>query len=203
MSILDKVVQLTAIKAAEKVSKTAVNSAINSSERALLHYIDKNSESALMNNGTQNPKLLVKKKALSFSRNFYVLNEKNEKVYTVEAGIMKKHMILKDVLGNEVGKIERTKDDNFKLSVQGQVLGQVNWLPSLKGKFKVDFNGWYIKGKPFKWLFNVYNSCDTIIMQIHEPISSNDSYIVEFANSDDIVIGLLVVLSIDLFMNKN
>lgn len=146
---------------------------------------------------------MIKKRPLTFTRNFGVYDENNVKKYNVTTGTFKKTVTLSDLKGNEIGKVEKAKEYKYSLIVKGCKIGTISWIPSFKPKFAIDFNGWHIQGKPLKWLFDVHNACDTIVMQIHEPTNRKDAYIIEFANPEDEVIGLLLVLTIDLFMNSN
>lgn len=180
-----------------------VHDASISAISGLSDLIDRSrSSQRVLDNGSNNHKLLVRKKVFSFSNNFYVLAESGQKVYEVKTSLFKNGLKLFDMNGRLKGEIKKSrhkKGFKFELYANGKILGTI--FSASSTKYDINFNGWYIKGNVLSWRYDVYNISDALVMQIYRCVGDNDAYVIEYNNSSDELLGLLLVFTLEMRIN--
>ncbi|MBQ9084084.1 MAG: hypothetical protein IJY24_00335 [Clostridia bacterium] len=189
MGFFGDLIKSVVVEVARDASITAVTELIHRSR----------SSERVLGNGSNNLKLLVKKKIFAFDNSFYVLSETGKKVYQVKIGLFKSSLRLFDMDGKLRGEIKKSKHKNgvrFDLYASNKKLGSIYSESSIK--YDIDFNGWYIKGSVLSWRYDVYNVSDALVMQIYKCTGNNESYVIEYNNSSDELLGLLLVFTLEM-----
>ena len=103
--------------------------------------------------------------------------------------------------GHEIGQIHQklfTLTPRFEIVVGGQVYGTIHkQFTFFKSKYDIDFNGWYVEGNFMGWDYDVYASGSPIIHISKQLFNWGDTYVIDFANPQDELMGMLLVVAID------
>lgn len=106
-----------------------------------------------------------------------------------------------DAAGNELGVIRQRLFSVlpcFDIEVDGEVKGSIQKkFAFIHPKYEVDFCGWHVEGDFLEWEYDVYEACSSVIHISKQWMHWGDTYILDFANPEDELTGLLLVLAID------
>lgn len=79
-------------------------------------------------------------------------------------------------------------------SVRGYITKQFTFFYQ---KYDVDFNGWHVDGDFLEWNYDVYSGGRPIIHINKEWLAWGDTYVIDFENPADELMGLMLVIAID------
>lgn len=148
-------------------------------------------------------KLLIKQRVFSWSDTYDVYDENGNVRYFVKAEFLSfgHRLHVYDAYQNEVGMIKErlfTLLPVFDIEVNGRVQGKIEKKFTLfKPKYEVDFNGWRVEGDFLGWEYDVYSGCSSVIHITKELFHWGDTYVIDFMNPADELMGLLLVIAID------
>lgn len=77
---------------------------------------------------------------------------------------------------------------------RGQIQKQFTFL---KPKYEVDYNGWHVEGDFLGWDYDVYAACSSVMHISKEMLHWGDTYVIDFVNPADELMGLMLVIAID------
>lgn len=148
-------------------------------------------------------RLMIKQRVFSWTDTYDVYDENQNTKYFVKAEFLSiGHRIhVYDMQGNELGMIrERVLSllPVFEIEMNGTVCGKVEKRFTLfRPKYEIDFNGWRAEGDFLGWEYDVYSGCSSILHISKELFHWGDTYVLDFANPADELMGLLLVIAID------
>lgn len=148
-------------------------------------------------------RLLIKQRVFSWTDTYDVYDENGNVKYFVKAEFLSLgHRIhIYDIHQNEIGLIKEkllTLLPVFEIETGGVTRGQIAKKFTLfKPKYEVDFNGWRVEGDFMGWDYEVYSGCSSIIHISKELFHWGDTYVIDFGNPQDEVMGMLLVIAID------
>ena len=106
-----------------------------------------------------------------------------------------------DENNNEIGMVKEKVLSflpQFDIEIGGMVLGKIQkQFTFFRPKYDVDFNGWHVEGDFWGWDYDVYEGCSSIIHINKELLHWGDIYVIDFANPEDELMGLMLVVAID------
>ena len=148
-------------------------------------------------------RLLIKQRVFSWSDTYDVYDEEGNVRYFVRAEVFALgHQIhVYDAAHVEVGMI-RQKLFNllpvFEIETGGIIRGQIEKQFTLfQPKYDIDFNGWRVEGDFLGWDYDVYSGCSSIIHISKQLLHWGDTYVIDFTNPGDELLGLMLVIAID------
>lgn len=148
-------------------------------------------------------RLLIKQRVFSWTDSYDVYDENENKKYFVKAEFLSlgHQLHVYDVLGSEVGAVKQrllTLLPAFDIEVNGITKGSIQKkFAFFKPKYEVDFNGWRAEGDFFGWDYDVYAGCSSVIHITKELFHWGDTYVIDFADPADELMGLMLVIAID------
>lgn len=148
-------------------------------------------------------RLLIKQRVFSWTDSYDVYDENEQQKYFVKAEFLslahKLHIY--DRFDNEIGLVRQklmTLLPEFEVELDGRIIGRIRKKFTLfTPKYEVDFNRWYVEGDFMGWNYDVYDECCPVIHITKELMHWGDTYVIDFANPDDELMGLLLVIAID------
>ena len=106
-----------------------------------------------------------------------------------------------DAYNNEIGQIHQkllTLMPQFEIVIGGKVCGIISKkFTFFKPKYEIDFNGWRVEGDFLGWDYDVYSGCSSIIHITKEIFHWGDTYVIDIANPQDELMGMMLVIAID------
>ena len=148
-------------------------------------------------------KLLVKQSVFSWTYSYDVYVENENAKYFVKAEFLSlgHRLHVYDMAGNELGLIKEKVMSLlpvFEIEVNGQTLGRIEKRFTLfRPKYDVEFNGWHVEGDFIGWNYDIYEACSPVVHITKELLHWGDTYVLDFANPADELMGLLLVITID------
>lgn len=148
-------------------------------------------------------KLLIKQRILSLRDTYDIYDEFGTPKYLVKAELvaLEHRLHIYDMYKNEIGQINEklfTLTPAFNIIVDGQLYGKIQRKISLlKPKYDIDFNGWHIEGDLIRYNYTVFASGNPIIHVSKKPLAWGDTYVIDFENPRDELMGVLLVVAID------
>ena len=148
-------------------------------------------------------RLMIKQRVFSWTDTYDVYDENQNPKYFVKAEFLSiGHRIhIYDMQGNELGMIRErvlTLLPIFEIEMNGTVCGRIEKRFTLfRPKYEIDFNGWRAEGDFLGWEYDVYSGCSSILHISKELFHWGDTYVLDFANPADELMGLLLVIAID------
>lgn len=148
-------------------------------------------------------KLLIKQRVFSWTDSYDVYDENGNVKYFVkdEFFALGHHLHVYNSQNAEVGVIHQkllTLMPEFEIEMNGTIRGRIQKRFSLfKPKYDVDFNGWHVEGDFLGWDCDVCSGCSSILHISKELLHWGDTYVLDFVNPQDEVMGLLLVIAID------
>lgn len=148
-------------------------------------------------------KLLIKQRVFSWTDTYDVYDEDGNAKYFVKAEFLTlgHRLHVYDTSRNEVGVIRQklmTLLPAFEIEAGGVIRGRIEKQFTLfRPKYEVDFNGWRAEGDFLGWDYDVYSGCSAVIHISKQLFRWGDTYVIDFVNPADELIGLLLVIAID------
>ena len=115
-------------------------------------------------------KFLIKQRVFSWSDTFDIYDEYENKKYFVQAEVM--------IGGHSCGIIKKK-------------------FTFFHPQYELDYNGWHVEGDFLSWNYDVYEACSAVIHITKEPLHWGDTYVIDFLDPKDELMGLMLVLAID------
>lgn len=148
-------------------------------------------------------KLLIKQRVFSWTDAYDIYDEQGNVKYYVKADFFALgHQIrVYDAAHRELAIIYEkllTFLPTFEIEVNGRIIGSIQkkWT-FFKPKYEVDYNGWRVEGDFLEWDYDVYDGCSAVIHISKELLHWGDTYTITFANPEDELHGILLVIAID------
>lgn len=148
-------------------------------------------------------RLLIKQRVFSWTDSYDVYDESGDAKYFVKAEFLAlAHQIhVYDRQGNEVGAVRQkllTLMPEFEIEMNGYVQGRIQKKFTLfRPKYEVDFNGWHVEGDFLGWEYDVCDACSPVLHISKEVFHWGDTYVLDFADPADELMGLMLVIAID------
>lgn len=148
-------------------------------------------------------RLLIKQRVFSWTDSYDVYDEEGNKKYFVKAELLSlgHRLHVYDSRDNEIGMIKEklmTFMPAFEIVIAGVRKGMIQKkLTFLKPKYEVEFNGWRVEGDFLAWNYDVYAGGNSVIHITKELLHWGDTYVIDFADSADELMGLMLVVAID------
>lgn len=148
-------------------------------------------------------RLLIKERVFSWSDTYDIYDESEQIKYVVKAKIFSfgHQLHVYDANGNEIGMIKEkllTLLPRFEIEMNGCTCGTISKQFTLfRPKYEIDCNGWRVEGDFLGWNYDVYEGCSSIIHISKEPFHWGDTYVIDFVNPADELMGLMLVIAID------
>lgn len=148
-------------------------------------------------------KLLIKQRVFSWTDSYDIYDETGNPKYFVKADFFTWGHQLRvfDAHNNEIGMIKEkvlTFLPQFEIEMGGIIRGKIQKeFTFFRPKYDVDFNGWRVEGDFLGWDYDVYAGCSSIIHITKELFHWGDTYVIDFANPADELMGLMLVIAID------
>ena len=146
---------------------------------------------------------MIKQRVFSWGDKYDIYDETGNAKYFVQSEIFSfgHQLHVFDVFGNEIGQIHQklfTFTPTFEIVVNGNVYGKIQKRFTFFSKeYDIDFNGWYVEGDFLGWEYNVYEMGRPIVHISKELFTWGDTYVIDFENPQDELMGLLLVIAID------
>lgn len=106
-----------------------------------------------------------------------------------------------DMNGHEVGLIKEkvlTFLPEFEVMIGGHSCGIIKKkFTFFHPQYELDYNGWHVEGDFLSWNYDVYEACSAVIHITKEPWHWGDTYVIDFLEPKDELMGLMLVLAID------
>lgn len=148
-------------------------------------------------------KLLIKQRVFSWSDTYDIYDEQGNVKYFVKAEIFALgHQIhVYDANRNELAVIHQrllTFLPAFEIEIDGRIVGTIQKKFTLfRPQYEIDYNDWRVEGDFLGWDYDVYSGCSSVIHISKELLHWGDTYTIEFANPEDELQGILLVIAID------
>ena len=148
-------------------------------------------------------RLLIKQRVFSWTDSYDIYDESGNKKYFVKAEFftLGHRLHVYDMAGREVGMVREhvmSLLPVFDIEVEGVLQGSIQKKFTLFcPKYEIDFNGWRVEGDFLGWDYDVYSGCSTVIHISKEILSWGDTYVIDIADSNDELMGLMLVIAID------
>ena len=148
-------------------------------------------------------KLLIKQRVFSWTDSYDIYDENGNVRFFVKAEFLSlgHRLHVYDAEGREVGLVRErlfTLLPAFDIEIGGETMGTVEKrFTILKSKYEVDFNGWRVEGDFLDWEYDVYSGCSSIIHISKELLHWGDTYVIDIADSEDELMGIMLVIAID------
>lgn len=148
-------------------------------------------------------KLLIKQRVFSWSDTYDIYDEQGNVRYFVKAEIFALgHQIhVYDANRNELAVIHQrllTFLPAFEIEIDGRIVGTIQKKFTLfRPQYEIDYNDWRVEGDFLGWDYDVYSGCSSVIHISKELLHWGDTYTIEFANPEDELQGILLVIAID------
>lgn len=148
-------------------------------------------------------RLLIKQRVFSWTDSYDIYDESGNKKYFVKAEFftLGHRLHVYDTAGREVGMVREhvmSLLPVFDIEVEGVLQGSIQKKFTLFcPKYEIDFNGWRVEGNFLGWDYDVYSGCSTVIHISKEILSWGDTYVIDIADSNDELMGLMLVIAID------
>lgn len=147
--------------------------------------------------------LLIKQRVFSFTDTYDVYDENQNQRYFVKGELFsfghKIHVF--DQNDREVGSISEKIFKffpTFDIYMNDRRVGSVNKkMTFFRPKYEIDCCGWKVEGDFMNWEYEVYYEGRTIIRITKKLFAWGDTYVIDYNNPDDEIMGLLLVIAID------
>lgn len=148
-------------------------------------------------------RLLIKERVFSWGDTYDIYDEDGNVKYIVKAEVfaLGHQLHVYDADKNEIGQIHEkllTFLPRFEIEMNGRVRGTISKQFTLfRPRYEIDFNGWRVEGDFLGWEYDVYAGCSSVIHITKELLHWGDTYVINFADPQDELMGLMLVIAID------
>lgn len=148
-------------------------------------------------------RLLIKQRVFSWTDSYDIYDENGNAKYFVKAEFLAlgHQLHVYDANGCEIGMIHQrllTLLPVFEIELNGCKIGEIQkQFTFFRPKYEIDFNGWRVEGDFMGWDYDVYSGCSAIIHISKELLHWGDTYVIDIANPEDELMGMLLVIAID------
>lgn len=148
-------------------------------------------------------KLLIKQRVFSWTDSYDIYDEDGNAKYFVKAEMFAfgHQLHVYDSNRNEIGMIKQkllTFLPAFEIEIGGMTRGRIQkQLALLRPKYEIDFNGWRVEGDFLGWNYDVYAGERPVIHISKELFHWGDTYVIDFDDPADEVMGMMLVIAID------
>lgn len=148
--------------------------------------------------------LYIKQRIFSWTDSYDVYDETGEARYEVKAAFFSfGHQIhvYDRRTGREVGSVHEklfTFLPQFEIVIGGRTQGTIRKeFTFFKPRYHVDYRGWSVEGDLMGWDYSVTQNNRAVMSISKQLFNWSDTYTLEYANPDDEIPGLLLVIAID------
>lgn len=148
-------------------------------------------------------KLLIKQRVFSWTDSYDIYDEEGNPKYFIKADFLTlgHQLHIYDVQGTKIGRVSERWPSflpTFDIEVYGEAKGYIQKKFSFfTPRYEVEFNGWRVEGDFLGWDYDVYSACSVAIHISKEPFRWGDTYVLDFADPADEMMGLCLVIAID------
>lgn len=148
-------------------------------------------------------RLLIKQRVFSWTDSYDIYDESGNKKYFVKAEFftLGHRLHVYDTADREVGMVREhvmSLLPVFDIEVEGVLQGSIQKkFTFFCPKYEIDFNGWRVEGDFLGWDYDVYSGCSVAVHISKELLHWGDTYVIDFANPTDELMGLMLVIAID------
>lgn len=148
-------------------------------------------------------KLLIKQRVFSWTDTFDIYDEEGNVKYFVKGEFLslghKLHVY--NARGEEVGMVREKIFQflpAFEIEIHGKEMGRIQKkLTFLKPRYEIDCKNWKAEGDYLGWNYDISDDFGPVVHITEEFLHWGDTYVLDFSNSEDELLGLLVVIAID------
>jgi uncharacterized protein YxjI len=147
--------------------------------------------------------LLIKQRVFSWTDSYDIYDENGNARYFVKAQLLAlgHQLHVYDASHREIGQIKQkllTLLPAFDIEVEGRMVGRIQKaFTFFKPRYDVDFNGWRVEGDFLGWDYDVYSGCSSVIHISKKLLHWGDTYVIDFSNPADELMGIMLVIAID------
>ena len=147
-------------------------------------------------------RMYFKQRMFSWFDSYDIYDEQGNTLYVVKGQLAWGHCLkIFDAYGQEVGTVKErllTFLPKFEIYLGDTYLGCIKKEFSFfKPSYDIDYNGWHVEGDFLSWNYDVYEACSAVIHITKEPWHWGDTYVIDFLEPKDELMGLMLVLAID------
>ena len=149
-------------------------------------------------------KLLIKQRVFSWTDTYDVFDENEQPRYYVKSeffSIGHQIHVYECNSDREVGAVHQKLFSllpTFEIVINGNTIGRIKKdFTFFKPKYQIDCNGWQVDGNYIGWNYQVTNQDQVILTITKEPFHWGDTYVIDYLNREDELLGLLLVIAID------
>ena len=148
-------------------------------------------------------KLFIKQKLFSWFDSYNVYDEQENIIYIVKGSPSWGHRLhISDPQGNNVGTVQErvlTLLPKFELYLGDVYAGCISKEFSFFfSKYQIDCNGWQISGDLFDWDFEIKDKYGNTAVTISKQLwNFTDTYCIDVARPEDMLLAMMTVLAID------
>lgn len=148
-------------------------------------------------------RLMIKQRVFSWGDTYDIYDEYGNAKYVVKSELLAigHHLYVFDSMGTEVGQIHQKLfclTPQFDIVVNGNTVGNiVKKFTLFRPQYEVNCKGWRVEGDFLGWDYHVYEASNPVIHITKQWLNWGDTYVIDFANPKDEIMGLLLVVAID------
>lgn len=148
-------------------------------------------------------RLMIKQRVFSWGEKFDIYDEQGNVKYFVKGELFSfgHQLHVYDMYDREIGSVHEkifSFPKQFEIVTGGVPRGHITKQFTLFWqKYDIDFNGWHVDGNFLDWNYDVYSGGRPIIRINKEWLTWGDTYIIDFENPEDELMGLMLVIAID------
>lgn len=147
-------------------------------------------------------RLMIKQRVFAWTDTYDIYDEYGNPKYFVKTEFFNigHHMHIYDMYDREVGVIHR--DISSASGVRSRDRRTDNRSDSetillFTPRYDIEYHGWQVQGDLFGWDYDVYDGSYCIAHIGKELFRWGDTYVIDIANPEDEILGLMLVLAID------
>lgn len=147
--------------------------------------------------------LLIKQRVFSWTDSYDIYDEDGNAKYFVKAEFLAlgHQLHVYGAAGYEIGVIHQKLFrllPAFEIEMNGRIIGEIQkQFTFFKPCYEIDFNGWSVEGDLMGWDYSVYSGNQCVMRIWKELFHWGDTYVIDFENPEDELMGLLLVIAID------
>ncbi len=172
---------------------------------AYKEYVDWQKETRMphLNKRGEKMRLLIKQRVFSWRDSYDVYDEAGNPKYTVKAEWLSlgHQLHVYDRYDNEIGAVCQhllTFMPAFDIEQGGRVIGTIKKkFTFFSPSYEVSYKGWRVEGDFFGWDYEVREGNSEVMRISKEPFHWGDTYVIDIANPEDEIAGLMLVIAID------